>query len=912
MKKRQIVKCFVLLALLAINCLILVFINENANQEPILYNYNDQRAYEFSMNQQYDKRCGVSTNNTKSVHYRLSSDKRYHYEFRYELYVPTKDDEHRLMIILYGAKRACSDMWDFSVGGRIISALRDFNYSILAVCSPRKTYDVNLPLRNNKDLKYIYLSIQIWMNTVYYPKFRRYPFLYIHGTSRGSHFAGLLCRILPIQAQLLYTYPGHREAMLSSSIYDADMQTRLSIDTTFSNWFYFDFCYNRSIRNMNNGHFCPFQSDDQYLYPIPPTFFTFLQNDPYQNREAYNNFIMNLQINSIRLGGKLLANKKALQLDVLFPVKLTDSYMQKNFHIWCSKPYASQFFYEHYIDSSLYTTNDPIRQTCWCSDVDFKYFEIMPNITRSWSIQERTAYSDYIRDIRIFQHAFCEEVCGDVMVTHSMVSRNIHKALSWINEINSLRRSLYIDDYVTRPLRIWMYDKNLLIINSTNFSSYDIRWETISKEYCMYSPEYYLQDYFLSLNRSPKIYRHNLQWAMNPLLADYFIISSDLMFFYFHHKPSLLDDQQFQDLYRNLNENYMEILLKNVQTMFPYWTLSPQEDQIGSNHIIIIPGGRNMGILYNKTQSIIKNVIQLAFTGIRMDLLPLHASPQYVYRNIRITYRHFYDVIVPQSTLLKLKRNKLDDIDTLINKKKRLFYFAGALNHITSSTSARSLLSLLKTDIEEKQKYNVSIKVQDKLYDMITIIDGHINSREYIESIQSSVFSLCPEGFLPWSPRIYESIQLGAIPMLLVDNIVLPFERFIDWHSFTVKINVSNIRNITNFVNRIDNLEQYIRTKLKNVLPYLDAFKWPYSIIHNNESSKCMFDPQEDLNGTSKNVFYYITLELRCRRLEQIYGFTIESSTSKSIKAQHLACTNYPHICPCHNEQRSVAFNEYI
>ncbi|CAF4180512.1 unnamed protein product, partial [Adineta steineri] len=151
----------------------------------------------------------------------------------------------------------------------------------------------------------------------------------------------------------------------------------------------------------------------------------------------------------------------------------------------------------------------------------------------------------------------------------------------------------------------------------------------------------------------------------------------------------------------------------------------------------------------------------------------------------------------------------------------------------------------------------------------------------------------------------YESIQLGAIPVLLVDNIVLPFERFIDWRSFSVKINVSNIRNIIYFLYRIDKFEKYIKEKLENASSYLHAFQWPYSI------NKQLFQ-FEDLNDRVENVFRYISLELRCRRLEQLYGFTVDRLNIKSIEAQRLACTNHPNICPCHNEQRSLAFQEYI
>ncbi|CAF1343918.1 unnamed protein product [Adineta steineri] len=836
----------------------------------------------------------------KSIYYRLSTDKRYHYEFRYELNTSNK---HRLMLIFGGAKRGCDDMWNLSVGKRILLSLHNSNYSYLVICSKRKTYDINLPISNNSDAKYIYRSLQIWMNTIYYSKFQRYPLLYIHATSRGSRLAGLLCRILPIQAQILYIHPGHTEAMLIPSMYDYDLQTRLQLDPTFANWFYFGFCYNMKNKKQS---LCPFENNYHYFYPIPPTFLTFLKNDPFQQQETYKQFIRNIRNKAIELGGIFLTNIETIQLDILSPAKLTNSYMQKHFHPWHSKPYASQLFFEHFTNQTQSNTTKSKRNTCWCSDIDFTYYEIKPSITNTWSNKKYNEYNDYVRDIRVFGDAFCEEVCGDLLTTHAMASRNLKKILNWIDIIDHLRHKFYIDDYLKRPLKIWMYDKKILLHTLTYFSLQEINWMNISKEYQMYSPEYYIQDYFHRLNHSKKMNHHSIQWTMNPLLADYFIIPSDLMFFYFNRRPATLNDLQFKELLKKLNKFYFEILLTNVQTMFPYWTLASQADYIGANHVIAIPGGRNMGILYSKTQNILKNVIQLAFTGIRNDLLPSNASPQYVYRNISITYRHQYDVIIPQYTPLKWNRSRYDNLDILIKKKKRLFYFAGALYHSTSPLSARSLLSYLWKEIKEKQKFNITTQIQGRQFETIMIIDGHIETDEYIESIQSSIFSLCPEGFLPWSPRLYESIQLGAIPILLVDNIVLPFERFIDWRSFSVKINVSNIRNITYFLYRIDKFEKYVKEKLENALSYLHAFEWPYSI------NKHLFQLEENSNDRVENVFHYISLELRCRRLEQLYGFTVERLSIKSIEAQRLACTNHPNICPCHNEQRSLAFQEYI
>jgi hypothetical protein len=851
------------------------------------------------------------TRESQSVFYRLTSDKRYHYQFRFEFNPSTKNDDHRLMIILNGATRSCSDMWDFSVGIRILKALHDHGYSILVICSRRKTFDVDIPIEENNDVKYIYLSLQRWINEEYYTRFQHYPLLYIHATSRGSKFAGILCRVLPIQAQTLYIFIGHREATLTPSAYDTDLQTRLSLDPTFANWFYFDFCYNKTAETSEDRKLCPFQNDQNYYYPVPPSFFTFLKNDPYQFEGFYTNFIREISKKSLQLGGPLLTRSETLQLDTLLPSEPTPSFMQENFHIWRHKPHASRLFFEHITNPEKYGTTDPLRKTCWCLDVDLKYFETFPNITMTWTRRKQYEYSDYVKDIRKNLDGFSEVVCGDLLATHAIVSRNINKSLEWMKEMDQLRRSLYLDDYLKRPLRIWMYNKKSLIKPSFQFFAHP-QWIDVSKEYLMYSPEYFIQDYFRRLKIPGEVHDQNFQWAVNPLLADYFIIPSDSMYFYFYHQPTTLNSKEFDQLIFDLNENYFNTLLTNIRTNYPYWSLASSTTQIGANHILAIPGGRNMGVLSKKIQNILKNVIQVAFTGVREDLISSNLYGPYAYRGLNVTYRHHYDVIVPQFTPLNTNRTKSDDIDSLVQNKNCLFYFAGALAHATSVRAARSQLSLLMQDMKEKQITNMTMEIQNKTYHAITIIDGHIETSEYIKSIQSVIFSLCPEGFLPWSPRIYESIQIGAIPVILADNIVLPFERFINWRSLSAKINVSNIPNITNIADRIQNLEEYTKEKLKSALPYLNAFQWPYIIVTEERHGKRIFQPQNDKDEGVNNVFYYLWLELRCRRLEQWYGFTVNTTTEKSLEAQRLACTNHPTICPCHNETNSLAFQEYL
>jgi hypothetical protein len=329
----------------------------------------------------------------------------------------------------------------------------------------------------------------------------------------------------------------------------------------------------------------------------------------------------------------------------------------------------------------------------------------------------------------------------------------------------------------------------------------------------------------------------------------------------------------------------------------------------GSNHIIAFTAGKNMNVLNDRDiQETLKNVIQLAFTGFRHDLLPPNSPPLYDFRVGTPVYRHNYDILIPPFNRLQWINNKSPTVNSdphmWYKVKERLLFFAGTINNSVALGSVRQqLLSLVREDIGKKKRYEEIITV--------TIIDGYLSPDDYTKSIRSTIFNLCLEGYSPWSPRLYESIVLGTIPLILAESIVLPFERFIDWRSFSMKVNVTNARNMIDLIQAIDQFEDYVIIKLQNAKKYFHAFRWPYSPVDDNHD-RHIFLPEEDMNGTAKNIFHYLSLELRCRRLEQFYGLTSDSLSIESINAKRQACINHPKICPCYEEQRSLAVEQYI
>jgi hypothetical protein len=58
---------------------------------------------------------------------------------------------------------------------------------------------------------------------------------------------------------------------------------------------------------------------------------------------------------------------------------------------------------------------------------------------------------------------------------------------------------------------------------------------------------------------------------------------------------------------------------------------------------------------------------------------------------------------------------------------------------------------------------------------------------------QKSIFSLCPRGYGATSYRLYEALQLGAIPVYVSDKHLLPWNDELNWKDFCVLVNTSQI-----------------------------------------------------------------------------------------------------------------------
>jgi len=76
----------------------------------------------------------------------------------------------------------------------------------------------------------------------------------------------------------------------------------------------------------------------------------------------------------------------------------------------------------------------------------------------------------------------------------------------------------------------------------------------------------------------------------------------------------------------------------------------------------------------------------------------------------------------------------------------------------------------------------------------------------FLDLTSRSTFSLCPRGYGTTSFRLYEAMQLGAIPVYIyTDEPYIPFSFDLNWNDFCVLIDSKSIYNIDNILKSISN-----------------------------------------------------------------------------------------------------------
>ncbi|KAI5083421.1 hypothetical protein GOP47_0003164 [Adiantum capillus-veneris] len=154
-----------------------------------------------------------------------------------------------------------------------------------------------------------------------------------------------------------------------------------------------------------------------------------------------------------------------------------------------------------------------------------------------------------------------------------------------------------------------------------------------------------------------------------------------------------------------------------------------------------------------------------------------------------------------------------------IKKRPYLAFFAGQMHG-----RVRPLL------LQHWQNTDPDMKIYERIPPTIA------KKTSYIRHMRMSKYCICPMGYEVNSPRIVEAIYYDCVPVIIADNLVLPFSEVLDWQSFSVSVKERDIPHLRRILLSIPEAKYTIlQTNLKHVRQhFLWHFRTPvkYDVFH--------------------------------------------------------------------------------
>lgn len=158
-------------------------------------------------------------------------------------------------------------------------------------------------------------------------------------------------------------------------------------------------------------------------------------------------------------------------------------------------------------------------------------------------------------------------------------------------------------------------------------------------------------------------------------------------------------------------------------------------------------------------------------------------------------FNHQNEIVVPCGIPNKFYNKNYKNSYTL-NEREIKFYYIGRKNISEDLVERKSIIDLIKkhTSIDDDKK---------------------------------NLYGIHAGGMGIWTARFYDYLQLGIIPVFQSDGVIMPFERFFNYESFSIKLlsfknNDDNIKHLL----EVDKSNINIKKMLDNIAEIKDFFNW--------------------------------------------------------------------------------------
>jgi len=316
--------------------------------------------------------------------------------------------------------------------------------------------------------------------------------------------------------------------------------------------------------------------------------------------------------------------------------------------------------------------------------------------------------------------------------------------------------------------------------------------------------------------------------TLSPDHANYYLIDHDFSCFYTDKKT-----KRKKLLQRQIIDQYLYRIVFNFVHDHPYFNRS-----CGHDHLIVftVDRGRcqfsvNANPLHRSWFRYFENVTfigNFGFSGTMVSYSIIqfgHACTQasnFMIQNATCTKLNgLKDIVIPQYHFFSTDEMKLNlYLNNFHSIYQTNIYFRGVIKcgGVSSRNMRPYLLNLTKLYLNDK--YSVQDTRQTIANKTRSILlKENLSSRKNGSLPKGGYFSLCPGGSAPWSLRLYDALFHYSIPIILSDQVILPFERFLQWQDFTIKFQSEYFyAHSTEIIQRIDKHIREFKSLLQTAL----------------------------------------------------------------------------------------------
>ena len=246
--------------------------------------------------------------------------------------------------------------------------------------------------------------------------------------------------------------------------------------------------------------------------------------------------------------------------------------------------------------------------------------------------------------------------------------------------------------------------------------------------------------------------------------------------------------------------DYLQSIMNHIRSTYDYWDAST-----GIDHIIAFSwdqASEVLGIVHegqfmdHPIRSLVRSAIHLTTLGTLVS---------------RYNFDPHKDIVVPP--YLNYTRYTVARTDLGDPARTSFAHFRGTIfdDYAYSQGVRQALRSMAATEPR------------------LEVREGH--SSDYLLELATTRFALCPSGWSNWSPRAFEAMAMGAIPVIYADGVRLPFEDFIDYRCALVAgstclltlftrrliVKIEN-ENVLDTVTRLDAISQQKQTEMQSAI----------------------------------------------------------------------------------------------